>query len=138
MKTIDAFKGKYYFLSNFYPDGKDTNEHLFQSEKAQWPDDRAYVRRALTPMSAKKRGRQVALRPDWENIKDEVMKRLLVMKFESVELSRLLLATGTADLIEGNHWGDTYWGVDDKTGKGFNMLGRLLMEVRDELRVGAS
>src|SRR6266487_3371173 len=117
---IGAFKGRYFFLSNFYPGGSETNEHLYQSEKAQWPDDRQWVLESPTPNIAKRRGRRVQLRPDWEDIKNEVMKRLLVMKFEHGDLAKKLRNTGDEELVEGNTWGDHYWGVDARTGKGLN------------------
>jgi ribA/ribD-fused uncharacterized protein len=130
--TIEAFNGPYRFLSNFFiPVHDKSNEHYYQAEKAQWPDERLWVLDAPTPGLAKKRGRKVALRPDWDEIKDEVMLRLLRRKFKNAGLARLLLATQDADLIEGNHWGDTYWGVCG--GIGENKLGKLLMQVRREL-----
>jgi ribA/ribD-fused uncharacterized protein len=136
-KVIDQFIGRYYFLSNFAPlpdEDRLTTEHLFQAEKAMWPDERWHVLNAPSPGAAKKRGRRVELRPNWEDIKDEVMRRLLVMKFSIPPMSYKLTGTGDADLIEGNTWGDKYWGVDLNTGRGYNMLGRLLMEIREELK----
>jgi predicted NAD-dependent protein-ADP-ribosyltransferase YbiA (DUF1768 family) len=75
----------------------------------------------------------VQLRTGWETSKNAVMKALLIQKFtRHLDLAQALLATGEADLIEGNDWGDVYWGVCRAHGR--NQLGRQLMEVRALLR----
>ena len=79
----------------------------------------------------KKMGRSVSLRPDWEDIKDDVMLEGLYRKFTNDELAEWLLDTGDEELVEGNWWGDRYWGVCN--GIGQNKLGKLLMKVREEL-----
>lgn len=137
MKTIDRFKGKYYFLSNFYGapvmyGGIEyrNNEAAFQAQK---DPDKAVEFASLQPNEAKRRGRRVNLRKDWEGVKDDIMYDIVFDKFtRNPELREALLATEDAELIEGNDWGDTYWGVCE--GKGKNRLGRILMRVRDELR----
>jgi len=68
------------------------------------------------------------MRPDWEAVKDDIMYRCVLAKFEDPILRQRLLDTGDQELIEGNTWGDTYWGVCK--GKGRNMLGKTLMAVR--------
>ena len=88
----------------------------------------------ITPGKAKKMGRKVALRPDWEQVKNDVMLALLREKFLDSTLRKKLLETGDAELVEGNWWGDVYWGVCK--GVGENHLGRLLMQVRSELAKG--
>ncbi|MCP5006489.1 MAG: NADAR family protein [Planctomycetes bacterium] len=137
---IDKFEGKYEFLSNFYPsvvtiDGVTypTVEHAFQAYKVISLAVRRVIAKADGPAEAKRQSRQVCLRFDWEDIKDTVMLRALRMKFNNVVLGSKLLGTGEEKLIEGNTWGDTYWGVCD--GKGTNMLGQLLMKVRTEIRI---
>lgn len=132
---IDRFRGEYDFLSNFYVerDGV-TTEHLFQSFKTLDKEAQDLIMKAPTPGQAKRLGRQVPLRSDWEEVKDDVMLMLVRDKFEDPELAEKLLATGEAELIEGNTWGDTYWGVC--RGRGLNKLGRILMQVRDELHQG--
>ena len=88
----------------------------------------------LRPSDSKKRGSSVQLRPDWEEVKAGIMEELVRAKFtQNEELGRLLLATGKSELIEGNSWNDTFWGVDLKTGEGRNELGKALMKVRAEL-----
>lgn len=134
------FSGEYRFLSNFYPSpviwqGKlyASNEHFFQAHKALHEHDHEMIRNQGNPTDAKKAGRRVELRPDWEKVKIDIMTLGLYLKFSQNEpLKQRLLATGDAYLEEGNHWGDTYWG---KVGlEGQNMLGRLLMRLRDTLR----
>lgn len=148
---IDRFNGKYRFLSNFYPsvvlsllvDEENeariecsTVEHAFQAAKAVQPHEAAWVLAAETPSLAKRRGRKVVRRADWDDIRIDVMRDLLRQKFTDPELRSLLLATGDAELIEGNWWGDIFWGmVQTPAGLvGDNHLGKLLMEIREELK----
>jgi len=139
---IDHFTGPNRFLSNFYPaqvefDGYlyPTVEHAFQAAKTLNPEVREEIRLAETPSEAKKLGRLLDLRPDWEEVKLDVMHSLLFEKFSIPFLRKRLLETGDRTLVEGNTWGDTYWGVHRTQGE--NHLGRLLMQVREELRDGA-
>lgn len=131
-KVIDHFDGYFRFLSNFWPDRGITNEHLYQAAKT---DDEIWKERILkapTPNLAKKIGRQCPIRESWEDEKDEVMLKLLRLKFtKGTSLALMLLETNDSELIEGNWWGDTYWGVCN--GEGQNKLGQLLMQVRKEL-----
>lgn len=77
----------------------------------------------------------VKLRPDWEDVKEQVMEDIVRAKFtQNQYLGDWLLNTGDAELIEGNNWGDTTWGVDIRTKKGKNLLGKILMKVRAELK----
>ena len=135
-EVIDSFTGEYAFLSNFYMGGGclPSVEHQFQALKTEDTFEAVFVMGAATPKEAKKLGRRVPLRPNWNAIRDEVMDALVTRKFEDEELAAKLLATGDAELIEGNWWGDTYWGVC--RGKGENKLGKILMSVRDQLRAG--
>lgn len=139
-KPIYSFTGKYAFLSNFHPCeirwGKviyPSVEHAFQASKSTSPNMRLAISEASTPGRAKRLGRQVELRRDWENVKVPVMRSLLIKKFAIPDLAEQLLATGDRELIEGNTWNDIYWGVCE--GRGLNMLGKLLMEVRESLNV---
>lgn len=136
---INEFKGKYYFLSNFYSapvmyDGLlyKNNEAAFQSAKVKDLERRKQFCE-LDPSSAKKKGRNVLLRNDWEKVKNQVMYECVKDKFtRNLDLQEKLLATGNEELVEGNTWNDTYWGVCK--GRGKNMLGKTLMKVREELR----
>lgn len=137
--VINAFSDNYYFLSNFDAsdvemDGKiySTVEHAYQAAKSLDEDERERIRTAPTPGVAKKLGRKVALRADWEEVKLTIMEDLLRKKFSNDNLKEKLLATKGMLLIEGNYWGDSFWGVDHKKG-GQNHLGKLLMKIRDEM-----
>jgi ribA/ribD-fused uncharacterized protein len=147
VKDIIGFFGPYRFLSNFSPsevtislrEGSDTLlichtvEHGFQASKALNPSERQWVTQAPTAGVAKRRGRAVKLRPDWEIVKVDVMLALLRQKFAfGTELGAKLLDTEDAQLVEENHWGDRYWGT--VRGAGENMLGKCLMQVRAELQ----
>lgn len=111
--------------------GKVYVEHAYQSSKTLVQGLRTMIRQARTSGQAKRLGRRVPLRPDWEHVKAEVMRDLLRQKCAQPDLRRLLLATAPEELVEINTWGDRYWGVS--RGEGQNMLGRLLMEVREEI-----
>lgn len=137
MYTIDTFRGIYAFLSNFYISKVvyegicyNTVEHAFQAAKTLSIEERLRISKADTPGSAKRIGRGVALRPDWDMVKYNVMYDLVLKKFMNHKhLRTQLLMTNDAQLIEGNTWGDTIWGVCN--GVGTNWLGKILMEVRD-------
>lgn len=135
---IDSFRGQYYFLSNFYYPSRViyedwiyvTVEHAFQAAKTNDFYERIPIFLSLDPTKAKQLGRLVTLREDWEEVKDEIMYNLVTQKFtQSNYLKRKLLETHPQELIEGNWWGDTYWGVC--RGVGQNKLGKILMEVRE-------
>lgn len=132
--VIDSFSGPYRFLSNFWveEDGL-TVEHCFQAMKTLDSEEQHWILEADTPGKAKRLGRKCTLRLDWEEAKDEAMYFLVKDKFfPGSDLASLLLGTGDAELIEGNTWGDTYWGVCN--GEGQNKLGKILMQIREELR----
>ena len=141
MKTINSFRGKHAFLSNFshYParfEGTDypTAENAFQAAKTLNPVIRERFTE-ITPSEAKRLGRSVPLRQDWNRIRISVMTGIVRDKFtRNPELKKLLLATGDAVLIEGNTWGDRFWGMDERTGEGENHLGLILMDIREELK----
>ena len=89
----------------------------------------------LTPSEGKRLGRHVRIRKDWESVKDDIMYRIVKCKFTQHEdLKRRLIDTGDEELLEGNTWNDTYWGIDINTRQGYNKLGKILMRVRDEIR----
>ncbi len=138
--TIDSFRGEHDYLSNFYScpveyDGLtyQNTEAAFQAAKCVDRNEREkFV--SLSPGQAKKLGRKVDLREDWETVKIDVMRDVLKSKFSlNSELREKLIATGDVELIEGNHWNDRFWGVC--RGKGQNHLGKLLMELREILKM---
>ena len=135
---INEFRGRYYFLSNFYEApvtyGGITyrnNEAAFQAAKVTDVSIREKFS-TLDPSSAKRKGRHVQLRHGWDQMKFDIMYEIVKAKFEqNVELKNKLLATGEDHLEEGNTWGDKIWGTVG--GKGQNNLGKILMRVRSEL-----
>ncbi len=139
MSAIRVFDGEHHWLSNFHSvrvwfdgDAYPSVEHAYQAAKTIDKDERAFVRRAPTAGAAKRYGRSVTMRADWETIKLDVMLELVRRKFATPYLRARLLETGSVELVEGNHWGDRFWGVCK--GAGENHLGRILMQVREELR----
>ena len=141
---INCFEGKYAFLSNYYPsvftyEGIEypTNEHFFQAMKTLNIDERKEIAACETPGRAKRMGRRVQLRSDWEDVKIDIMRKGLKMKFSIPELKTKLLATGDEELVEGTTWHDQIWGIcmcEKCKGQGKNLLGQLLMETRNELK----
>ena len=136
---IKEFQGKYRFLSNFWPaivvlDGiaYTSVEHAYQAAKTLDPALRYEVQKLDKPGDAKRWGRKIKIRPDWEAVKLEIMYQLVKNKFEEPLLSEKLLETEEEELVEGNWWGDTFWGIGN--GKGENHLGKILMRVREELK----
>lgn len=136
---IDSFREEYYFLSNFYHVDVEyegikykNTEAAFQAQKVL-DDDEKLLFSELYPREAKKLGRRVKLREDWNDVKDNYMYEICKTKFTQHEdLAKKLLETGDEELVEGNTWNDTYWGVCN--GKGKNQLGKTLMRIREELR----
>ena len=137
--AITAFRGAYAFLSNFYESPVTFHGLTYQSAEAAFQAQKCLTEEekqefaALTPIKAKRIGRQVTLRSDWDEVKLALMEEIVRTKFsENETLKNMLLATGDAQLKEGNTWNDTFWGIDQKTGSGENHLGKILMKIRDE------
>ena len=147
--VIDCFDGEYQYLSNFSKHGFfdaygqywHTNEHYFQAMKGDnSPAAKTMVQTILktpSPGKAKRLGRLINMRDDWDDIRVQVMAYGLLMKFNSnPDIKASLINTSGYTLIEGNTWNDLFWGVDIKTGTGKNHLGRLLMILRTEFISG--
>ena len=147
---INRFKDEYYFLSNFYEipvtyDGitYKNNEAAFQAQKTcsayqigkgekPYSDERLLFKE-LNASEAKKLGRKISLRPDWEKVKIPIMRDIVYAKFtQNPELREKLINTDDEYLEEGNTWGDRIWGTVN--GSGANNLGRILMEIREQLK----
>lgn len=138
-EIISEFRGTYRWLSNFWVSpiiysGAEwlTVEHAYQGAKTLDVQQAESVRNCATPGLAKRMGRKVTKRADWDDVRVTIMHDLLRLKFQIPYLRTLLLRTGNALLAENNNWNDTFWGICD--GRGQNQLGKLLMQVRDELR----
>ena len=139
MDKINSFRGEYYFLSNFWSapvtyDGitYQNAEAAFQAQKVTDKEvQRAFS--ALGPYEAKRRGRRLALRPDWEEVKVSLMQEIVDAKFDqNPDLAEQLLKTKDAYLEEGNSWNDRTWGTAG--GEGLNLLGKILMKTRERLK----
>lgn len=132
---ITSFRGEHALLSNFaltpirlggvvYP----TAENAFQAAKNPGEDYRLSLC-ALSPAQARRAGRQVQLRLDWNRVRDQIMLGILTQKFRpGTAAFRVLMSTGDAPIVEENTWGDTYWGRCH--GVGSNRLGVMLMSLR--------
>lgn len=139
MDKINSFKGKYAFLSNFFyaPISYrnfivDSVEVAYQAEKCDNYEDLVMIAH-MNSRDAKICSRIIKIREDWDSVKVPIMKELCRRKFTKyASLRQMLLATGDIPIEEGNSWGDTFWGVVN--GKGQNNLGKILMELREELK----
>lgn len=136
---VKEFQGDHRWLSNFYPctvvlDGVTypSIENAYQAAKTTNQDERIAFRECK-PGQAKRAGRSVTVRPDWDCIKLDVMAELTKQKYKHKNLRSMLLSTGEQYIQEGNRWGDTFWGVCLKTNKGENNLGRIIMMVREHI-----
>ncbi len=138
------------FLSNFWECSIEiagmafpTAEHAYQAQKTHDLAERERIRGLLTPGRAKHAGGRVVLRPDWIDVKEEIMLSIVKAKFEqNSDLANALLSTDEAEIVEGNLWHDNFWGdcscAKCKNRAGRNALGEILMKVRDELRAKLS
>ena len=147
MKTVQGFESEFSFLSNFSAcellyDGHvyKTAEHAFQAAKATNEKDRVYIAEAPTPGEAKRRGRGIELREDWDVIKDKVMLDIIRAKFKNGDCRyRLMkaLSEGYDDFVEDNWWHDNYWGNCKcdrcKDIEGQNHLGKIILQVANEI-----
>ncbi len=142
---IDCFDGKYAFLSNFYNCPVTYNGLTYQNNEAAFQAQKALdenVRKEFTNLSpnlAKRKGRRVTLRSDWEKVKDDIMYGICLQKFvysKDMDLFKLLQNTDNEEIVEGNYWHDNYWGNCTcnkcKNVEGKNKLGIILMLIRRE------
>jgi ribA/ribD-fused uncharacterized protein len=138
--SILEFQGEHRWLSNFWPvtvvlDGiaYPSVECAYQAAKTVILTERKQFT-SLTAGQAKRAGKTVTMRKDWNEIKLDVMTHLVEQKFILNDvLRKKLLATGNEELIEGNAWNDTFWGVCK--GKGANHLGKIIMGIRTKLQM---
>lgn len=140
-RYITSFSGEFAFLSNFYrfpflyrglvwP----TAEHAYQAAKFHPGAYSELIRKADTPAKAKKMGRVHPIQTlDWEMVKLTVMKEILWAKFSQPAMAPRLLETEGYTLVEGNTWGDRFWGASGDPLRGENWLGVLLMQTREKL-----
>ncbi len=144
--VIDSFRDNFYFLSNMFPlstpiyhqnIGYDSSEHLFVALKSLDPNVRLHIARQKNGFAAKREGKKIALRPNWNGIRGGVMKYVIRRKFCDNMLAQMLIRTEPATLIEGNKHHDNFWGTcmceNCKFKPGRNLSGQTLMEVRTEL-----
>lgn len=130
-------------MSNFWSavvrgdDGYDYGsvEVAYQAAKSHDPRWKKLCQNPFAkPGDIKRAARGIEIRPDWDGVKRRVMKNLVRQKMTQEPFKSQLLATGDQNIQEGNHWGDEFWGINLKTGIGENHLGRIVMEIREELQ----
>jgi ribA/ribD-fused uncharacterized protein len=140
---IERMNGKYYLLSNFYPCPIEyeglvyrSNEAAYQASKSTDPEVRESFTRVKNGGEARTAGQTIYLRQNWDQIKYEIMKDINRIKYSEPEMKGFLLGTGDQYIQEGNNHQDFYYGCCLIDGKwvGENNLGKILMEIREELR----
>lgn len=142
MKSITSFKNDFRFLSNFYPVeivydniSYKSTECAYQAQKTFSIKEKILIA-SFDSYKSKKYSRKLKLRKDWDNVKLDIMKDLLNIKFNKEPFKTLLINTGSSEIIEGNYWHDNYWGsctCEKCNNNGLNHLGKLLMEIREKL-----
>ena len=143
-KPIMGFEGEYRWLSNFWWSPITVTGMKYQNVEGAYQAAKTInianriTFSDMTGGQAKRAGRNVILRPDWDFVKLEIMELCLRAKFMTYkDLAEKLIATGSVDIIELNTWGDTTWGqIEAKDGSliGDNLLGKLLMNIRSDIR----
>lgn len=138
---IKEFQGEFRWLSNFTQvaielDGRifSSVEHAYMSAKSDDEDWKNFCENTFSAGQVKKASRSIALVDNWEDIKVDIMRECIDQKFNQQFFKAKLLATGDTIIQEGNMWNDKFWGVCLKTGKGKNILGKLIMEKRESLK----
>jgi ribA/ribD-fused uncharacterized protein len=140
MNDILEFQGEHRWLSNFwlvnihyenitYP----SVEHAYQAAKTLDVEQQKTIALLPTPGKAKRAGRRVIMRDDWDKIKVYTMAYLLHIKFQHAGLRKRLIETGDCLIVEGNRWNDQFWGMCN--GHGQNILGQLIMAVRETIKI---
>ena len=141
IKRVKTFDNEFNFLSNFYPSKIkynnllfDSVEHAYQAQKTNLLCEQLEFTKKISAGSAKYKGKEVTLRPDWEDVKLQIMTDLVSFKFKDERLFEMLSLLNEYELIEGNYWHDNYWGncycPKCKEIKGQNNLGKILMNIK--------
>ena len=136
---ITQFQGEYRWLSNFadcevflegvlYP----SVENAYQAAKTLDKEERKPFEH-YSAGQAKRASRNITMRKDWPKVKESIMFNLLTQKYNKEPYITFLLDTKLVDIEEGNTWGDTYWGIDLRSGRGQNKLGKMIMNIRLDL-----
>jgi ribA/ribD-fused uncharacterized protein len=141
MKIIKEFQGEFRWLSNFSPVNILYNginyasvEHAYQSAKSDNPEWKLFCSDPANKAGKiKTKSRKIKPIDGWYYKKVSIMKELLTLKFDDPKYKKLLIDTGNCIIQEGNMWHDTFWGIDLKTGQGNNILGNLIMEIRESI-----
>ena len=138
-EPIVSFSDEYRWLSNFWPvyvefDGVTYTsvEHAYVASKTTDLNMRKIVATTESPGKVKRIGRTLTLRSDWDDVRIAFMTSLIDQKFDYIPLAQKLKATGDRPIIEGNTWGDTFWG-QSPLGNGENNLGKIIMNKREKL-----
>lgn len=140
-EPISGFQGEYRFLSNFWMCTVNIGglkfpsaEHAYQASKSSFPEIWFKMLKLSSPFQAKRLGKNIPIRPNFDEMKLSFMEEIVTAKFhQNRALGNLLLDTDDREIIETNTWNDTYWGVCN--GWGQNHLGKILMNVRNDLQI---
>lgn len=139
---FNSHETEFGFLSNFYPVAVEYSGYIFRNSEAAFQGmkepEKLGVFSTYGASEAKYYGRKAKLRPDWELVKDDIMYEICWHKFaDNPAMREKLVGTGDATLIEETWWHDTYWGICTCPrcgGRGQNKLGKILMDVRENIK----
>lgn len=139
---ISEFQGEHRWLSNHVPCTVIYDTHTFPTVEHAYVYSKTLVKEEqelflaemsdMSPGQAKRLGKSLTLRPDWEFVRLDIMRDLTKQKYSIPYYRNKLLQTADAEIVEGNNWGDTFWGKCN--GVGENNLGKIIMEVREYLK----
>lgn len=136
--VIAGFRGDYRWLSNFERCEILYKGIIYKSSEAAYQAQKTtnikarYIFSKLDARESKTLGKIINIRPDWDDVKLEVMEEICRIKFNLPQFKAKLIDTGEMEILESNHWGDKFWGVCD--GVGENHLGKIIMKIREEIR----
>jgi ribA/ribD-fused uncharacterized protein len=143
--VINNFRGYHAWLSNMYNCDIEFMNHKFKSVEnaymfAKNPNNEEWLNKCLSmsPGDVKKASKLISIREDWDSVKLSIMYELLKQKFTQEPFRTNLIETRNENIVEGNRWNDTFWGVDIKNtpNVGENWLGRLIMDIRTKIKNG--
>ena len=136
--VIAGFRGDYRWLSNFERCDILYKGIMYKSSEAAYQAQKTtnikarYIFSKLDARESKTLSRIIHIRPDWDDVKLEIMEDICRIKFNLPQFKPRLASTGNMEIIESNYWGDTFWGVCD--GEGENHLGKIIMKIREEIK----
>lgn len=140
MGDVKELRDEYWLLSNFADIPVYFNGILYRNSEAAFQSQKTFDMKlrlqfaSVDPDTAKHMGRKLKIRPDWDTARLWIMRDIVAAKVQQNRRVKDVLLNIDGTIEEGNTWHDKFWGVDLETGEGENHLGKILMEIRDEMK----